>query len=462
MNLGNGIEIDVQTMMTGRGCIIGQSGSGKSFLAGVISEELCGSNMPFCVIDTEGEYSSLKSLFNVIVVGGENKDVDFDIDYSKLFRASIADDVPVVLDVSDIMDAKEVVYKALEALYMLENEIRKPYLVLVEEADKFAPQTMSKNPNMIEEISVRGRKRGIGLLIATQRPANISKNVLSQCSYGFIGRLTIDNDLNAIKILFEDREKLVEVTKLRTGEFISFGLENNKRFQVKPRTVKHIGITPIVESDRPSGSKINSIIKGLKEVKVPNVQKRDLSETVPIETMLLSFTQDDIKKYTEKIAKKQFVVFGSATERTDSIRLEYLPLGFCNFRVPTNKKNEYMEYWTMVSGNGELVRLDKRLLFLGEELEKAMGNNYKQYLKKEPFVFEKADVAKEDIIKSEINQKKGKVYITKFFPTAVLIDFKVMHIPVYKITLKKDNKVRVFIVDGIYGKEITISNVNSS
>ena len=45
--------------------------------------------MPFCVIDTEGEYSSLKSMFNVIVVGGENKDVDFSIDYTKLFRASI-------------------------------------------------------------------------------------------------------------------------------------------------------------------------------------------------------------------------------------------------------------------------------------------------------------------------------------------------------------------------------------
>ena len=72
--------------------------------------------------------------------------------------------MPVVVDVSDVVDGKEMVYKVLEALYVLENEIRKPYLVLVEEADKFAPQTMSKSANMIEEISVRGRKEALACL----------------------------------------------------------------------------------------------------------------------------------------------------------------------------------------------------------------------------------------------------------------------------------------------------------
>jgi type IV secretory pathway VirB4 component len=76
--LGKGLDIDVQAILTGRGCIIGQSGSGKSFLMGVIAEELCRLNMAFCVIDTEGEYSSLKSMFNVIIVGGDNKDIELD------------------------------------------------------------------------------------------------------------------------------------------------------------------------------------------------------------------------------------------------------------------------------------------------------------------------------------------------------------------------------------------------
>ena len=444
--------------MTGRGCIIGQSGSGKSFLAGVIAEELCKANMPFCVIDTEGEYSSLKSMFNVIVVGGENKDVDFNIDYAKLFRASIANDVPVVVDVSDTTDAKDVVYKVLEALYGLENQIRKPYLVLVEEADKFAPQTMSKNANMIEEISVRGRKRGIGLLIATQRPANISKNVLSQCSYGFIGKLTIDNDLNAIKILFEDRDKLVGITKLRTGEFVSFGLEHDKKFQVKARSVEHMGMTPIVEGERPLNSKISSIIKDLKGAKVVTVQKKEAAgESLPIETVLVSFTMDQVKEYTAKVTKKQFVVFGNSTERVDSIHLQYLPLGLCNFRIPTPKKNEYLEYWAIVNDHGELVSLDKKVRFMTpDEYEKALKNKYKFYLKKDPVILEKVDADKKEIMKSDINQKKTRDYIAKLFPTAIVVDFKLMHLPVYRITLKRDNKVRVFTIDAIYGGELNI------
>ncbi|MDE1860036.1 MAG: DUF87 domain-containing protein, partial [Candidatus Micrarchaeota archaeon] len=81
INLSENVNIDAQTIMTGRGCAIGQSGSGKSFLAGVIAEELCKAGLPFCIIDTEGEYSSLKSMSkNVIVVGGENGDVSTDID----------------------------------------------------------------------------------------------------------------------------------------------------------------------------------------------------------------------------------------------------------------------------------------------------------------------------------------------------------------------------------------------
>jgi hypothetical protein len=459
VNLASGIGIDVQTMMTGRGCVIGQSGSGKSFLAGVIAEELCKLNMPFCVVDTEGEYSSLKTAFDVIVVGGENKDVEVDIDYSKLFSESIANDIPVVLDFSDVVDRKELVYKALQALYDLEDKIRKPYLVFIEEADKFAPQVLSKNSNIIEEISVRGRKRGVGLLLTTQRPANISKNVLSQCSYGFIGKLTIDNDLSAIKILFEDRDKLVSVTRLKVGEFLPFGLKNDKEFLVKKRTVRHMGMTPLIDTEKPISGKLRGIIKGLKAAdKVSASKKSDGGEIIPIETLLASFSRDNVNKYAERIARKQFIVFGSATERTDSIRLKYLPLGLCNFRIPTSKKNEYMEYWTIVDDRGNLVRLDKRVKFLVEEdTEKASKNRYKYYLKKEPVVLEKADVGKADIIKSNINEKKARSFISRLFPTSTMVDFKIIHLPVYKITLKKDNKVRVFNLDALYGKELNLT-----
>ena len=79
--------------------------------------------------------------------------------------------LPIVLDLSDTADSEAAVLSALHALYQVESKVRKPYLVLVEEADKFVPQVISGKENAIEEISVRGRKRGIGLFITTQRPS---------------------------------------------------------------------------------------------------------------------------------------------------------------------------------------------------------------------------------------------------------------------------------------------------
>lgn len=448
--------MDVQTLMTGRGCIIGQSGSGKSFLAGVVAEELCKANMPFCVIDTEGEYSSLRSQFNVIVVGGERKDVGLGVDYHKLFQSSMMNDIPVVLDVSDVIDKTEAVYAALDALYKLENEVRKPYLVLIEEADKFAPQVAGKRGNIIEEISVRGRKRGLGLLIATQRPASISKNVLSQCSYGFIGKLTIENDLTAIKILFESRERLVEITRLGVGEFIPFGISQEDAFKVKDRLVKHMGRTPIIEENPVSG-RLNSIIRDLREVAGPGMSRTRIPKTsVPITTIKATFGERDAMEYAEKIAKRKFILFGSRVERIDSVEPAYVPMGSGILRIPTSRRNEYTEYTMMMNDRCELVRFDKGIKSI--DIEEA-GDRYRSYLSKEPASLEKTDADKSGIIKGSITEKKAKAKIGKLLPDSILLDFKIVYLPIYKVTLKAGNTVRVFTIDGLYGKEFEARSV---
>ena len=117
---------------------------------------------------------------------------------------------------------------------------------MIEEADRFVPQVAHQKMNIIEELGVRGRKRGIGLIVATQRPSTISKNVLSQCSYGFIGKLTIENDIKAIKQHFSDRNKLKEVVRLNMGEFMPFGSNHDDKFQVRITDMTQKGATPLV------------------------------------------------------------------------------------------------------------------------------------------------------------------------------------------------------------------------
>ncbi len=387
INLSEGMDIDAQTVITGRGCAIGQSGSGKSFLAGVIAEELCKAGMPFCIIDTEGEYASLRSVSrNLLIVGGDNGDIGTDVDFSKLFASSISGGIAVVLDISDVIDREDLVQQALGKLYEIENKERKPYLIIIEEADKFAPQVIRGKPNIIEEISVRGRKRGIGLFITTQRPANISKNVLAQCSYGFIGRLTIENDLNALRMLFNNNDKLSSITRLRTGEFLPFGLPRDSPFKAKQRVTTPIGSTPTIEPHGLPNSAIAKVIRELRSgihsqaVANRSEKPRKKQSYEVVRAVSPSFTFEDATAYAEKMAKRRFVVFGKATERTDSVELKYVPLALCTVRFPSKRRNEYREYNCLLNPKGELVRLDNAVKTISIDEWRGSRSEYKRYL----------------------------------------------------------------------------------
>src|SRR3989339_922433 len=87
-------------LLTARSCIIAQSGAGKSYGVAVICEELLARGFGFTVIDTEGEYSSLKQKFEVLTVGGSGSDLNVKgVDLSKLASRAISESIPVILDV---------------------------------------------------------------------------------------------------------------------------------------------------------------------------------------------------------------------------------------------------------------------------------------------------------------------------------------------------------------------------
>ncbi len=451
------MKMDAQTIMTGRGCVIGQSGSGKSYLMGVIAEELCRANLPFCVIDTEGEYDSLRNNFGVLVVGGEAGDIKLDSDLTSAFAASIGNDIPIVLDVSEELDRKDAVYRALDALYHLASRIRKPYLIMIEEADKLAPQAVGKGINIVEEISIRGRKRGLGLLIATQRPANISKNVLAQCSYGFIGKLTIRNDLNAIRPLFGSGNKLNNITKLRTGEFMPFGLEHEEKFKVKMRQSMHGGETPELVAYEPQNRKLAAIIEQLKKGKVPVKASERAVQTVTIEVIPAQFGLADAQAYAERMARRRFVLFGEATESVDSVKQQYLPVGMCTMRLPTHWKGEYLEYYVFVTGNGDLLSVNNKVRFIGGRSGfKTSERETRSYMARQPVILAEVQVPKDEVPKNDLTAQKALRCLRGFFPDPTLADFRKAYLPFYKITFKKGNRVRIHSIDGIKGERFDI------
>lgn len=89
-------------------------------------------------------------------------------------------------------------------------------LIVLEEAHNFAPErgtgeVQAGRENLAylsaRRIAMEGRKLRLGLIAVTQRPANISKFILSQLNTQVIFKLITKNDLEAISIFFEQSKE---------------------------------------------------------------------------------------------------------------------------------------------------------------------------------------------------------------------------------------------------------------
>ena len=251
--IGDGKSIDADKIVTGRTCVIGQSGSGKSYTVAVLCEELAKNNIGFCIIDTEGEYFSLKEKYPVLWVGSDpDADVDIaNVDYRTFAHKIIEKGFPTIFDISEVDNPDEAVKSLLRELYTVETKDKKPFLVIIEEIDKFAPQK-GKVIYEVEEISRRGRKRGLGLLVATQRPALVNKNILSQCANQIIGKLTIMNDLESVRIFFPNKAQLEKLPTIEPGYFFVQGgiSPAGEIVKIRKRETTHKGTTPKLVQNR--------------------------------------------------------------------------------------------------------------------------------------------------------------------------------------------------------------------
>ena len=90
------------------------------------------------------------------------------------------------------------------------SELRHPIALLCDEAHLYMPQrNMAESADDIsldifERIAKEGRKYGVSLLVISQRPSEVNKTILSQCSNFVSMRLTNAEDQGVIKRLLPD------------------------------------------------------------------------------------------------------------------------------------------------------------------------------------------------------------------------------------------------------------------
>ncbi|MBP1908624.1 ATP-binding protein [Methanolobus bombayensis] len=344
------VQLSVNSLVQKHCSILAKTGSGKSYTASVLLEELLDQNIPMLIIDPHSEYSSLKvegegspedfKRFgvkpkgygnNITVYTPASKAINPDAD--ELFRLNgmnltVRDLTSVFPDnfstthtgilyeaiqklraemetytIDDIIfevgndksKAKWIVINALEQIrdtnILSPNptsiselfqkgkaavidfkgvapelqsmivaslcsglfEARKlnqipPGMLVVEEAHNYAPEkgfSKTTSTDILRTIASEGRKFGLGMMVVSQRPARVDKNVLSQCGTQVIMKVTNPNDLKAISKGLEGVTSYVEEELMRlppgVAMLVSNEIERPVLVDIRIRKSKHGG-----------------------------------------------------------------------------------------------------------------------------------------------------------------------------------------------------------------------------
>ena len=189
--------------------VLAKRGVGKTYFMLKMVEEFFESKLRAVIVDPVGVCWGLRTSIDgkgpglpIIIFGGDHADVPLEKEGGALVADIVVDEnISCILDLSHFRKKEQVRFMCdfAERLY---HRNRDPLHLFLDEADMFAPQRpMHGEERMlgaIEDIVRRGRARGIGVTLGTQRPAVLNKNVLTQIEVLVVLRTPSPQDQNAI------------------------------------------------------------------------------------------------------------------------------------------------------------------------------------------------------------------------------------------------------------------------
>ncbi len=199
--------------------IVGTAGSGKTYTAGLGVERILDRKGRVIIPDPLGVWYGLRSLadgrpspYKVVIFGGPHGDLPINEHAGALIGETVAG-----MAESAIVDLSEFGTKASERRFMLafltalyRKANGEPVHLIFDEADMWAPERLldkegeaAKLLGMMETVVRRGRIKGFIPWLISQRPAVLSKNVLSQADGLIAMKLTSSQDRKALQAWVE-------------------------------------------------------------------------------------------------------------------------------------------------------------------------------------------------------------------------------------------------------------------
>ena len=194
--------MDLEIVMRSNLLLQAASGGGKSWALRRLVEQAA-KHVPVGIIDPEGEFASLREKYPFVLIGPGGETPADPRSAATVARRMLELGTSFVADIYELRPAQrhEWVRNFIDALVDAPKRLWRDLLVCLDEAHIYAPEgghgrdkKTSVALNSVADLASRGRKRGYGLVCATQRLGKLNKDVAAELKNQVIGMAVLDVD----------------------------------------------------------------------------------------------------------------------------------------------------------------------------------------------------------------------------------------------------------------------------
>lgn len=264
--------------------MLGGPGSGKSYNNCLFAEQFLRQHGTIVVFQPRDEYYTLKEKFDVVCVGGVHaKDIDFALTKPKMYAKHVVEDgISMIFYTADKDEEKLVQWTSrfIEHLLTLQETHHRPLLIILEEAQEYAPKSAAGHsaPPWVFNRMIRtfkkcfteGRKLNVIAIGSSQRPQLLDFTIRQLANVKFFGKFSSQDikyvDKECLAII---RQEGVEVEAsrllhLKKGEWlVNCELMTDYIMVTHPRLTKHGAETPKLEYIAPRTNETKRTVSDL-------------------------------------------------------------------------------------------------------------------------------------------------------------------------------------------------------
>lgn len=201
---GKLFKADLDIILRSNALVQANSGGGKSWLLRRMIEQSF-RRVPQIILDPEGEFSTLREKFDFVLVG-KGGDTPADMRSAALLAHRLLElGASAIIDLFEMSKSLRPLWCAtfVQALVDAPKKLWRELLLYVDEAHELAPEpghgvTESRDEKLcrhaLTDFAAKGRKRGYGVVAATQRLGKLSKDFAAELKNALVGQTWIDID----------------------------------------------------------------------------------------------------------------------------------------------------------------------------------------------------------------------------------------------------------------------------